>query len=121
MSRNLEVGGIYIADIYPPKEKRCICVNLSPDLFLLVNTLNRKNYDCIPILQRDHSFLGMDRWIECADAFDLSSVNISDRISFLTFDEIVLIHKKIKENKKMKKSVKTKILNSLDELLDDYR
>lgn len=67
-----EVGDVlyvYNTAVTPPEHKYSVFVCLNPNLFLLINTKNRKIYNCIPVKQEHNPYLKYDSFISCNRTF----------------------------------------------------
>ncbi|MDR0572198.1 MAG: hypothetical protein LBG48_05080 [Rickettsiales bacterium] len=52
------------------KNKFHICVCVSKDYFIVINTENRRFFECVELEARDYKFLnGINRFVECAEIF----------------------------------------------------
>lgn len=121
-----EVGDIlriFNREVVPPHDKYSLCVRVKPNLFFLINSENRKMYNCIPISEKNYSFLKHDSHIACNRTFSysLSDLKGSEIIGHLNISDLrVLYEHLIKNVKTISPNEKTQILESLENLLADY-
>lgn len=64
-----DVFWVYHNDVYPQKHKMDVCVCAQRGWFFLINSENRKMYDCVPILKAHHRFLKHDSFVSCSRVF----------------------------------------------------
>lgn len=127
MKDELRVGAVfylYNSDIIPNNFKYSICVHIKPHYFFVINTENRKMYDCVPILKKDNAFLQYDSYIGCANYFVYKSEDIKDKkiVGYLGYEDLNRLYLHLKNNvKSLPASIKKEILQSLNDELDEYR
>lgn len=97
---SLRVGDIYLVqndEIKHRKEKFSICVCVASLCFVLINSENRKIYDCTPIRQRNHNFLTQDSFISCCKVFyyPAERINPSKFRGRLTLKELRIVRDKL--------------------------
>ncbi|MEA1878413.1 MAG: hypothetical protein U9N86_16345 [Bacteroidota bacterium] len=113
-----EVGDVYLSNdikVTPSKPKICICVHPAGLWFFLINTENRKMYDCIPILKKNNSFLNYDGYISTNFPFKLDHHEFQ-RAKFLgkiSETDIANILNKVNKSKFLTPIQKTKIIDSI--------
>jgi hypothetical protein len=115
---------VYNKDIIPAGSKFSICVNLGPNLFLLINTENRTIYECLPILKKNNDFLAYDSNIGCHRAFIYSSEELKNakHVGRLSYKDLENLYKHIRDKvRTLPKVDKEKILKSIDDELNEYR
>lgn len=118
----IEVGDIihfFNEDI--GKNKFHICVCIAKNYFLVINTENRRFYDCIEIKSKDYYFLkGTNRFIECARIFkqDLDvAENIAKKGKILKKD-LEKILNKIKDSPRIEEYQKELIIFDIENFLN---
>lgn len=118
---SLQVGEIVHLELLlehrPAKYAVCICV--APNYFFLVNSENRKMYDCIPFPQKaGRKFPHHDSFIGCKNIFTAELKQISSRHGFLDHDELRTILAKVKSSKTIVARDKDKISKAIEEVLN---
>lgn len=88
-----EVGDVlyvYNTAVTPPEHKYSVFVCLNPNLFLLINTKNRKIYNCIPVKQEHNPYLKYDSFISCNRTFQytLDQLKETNKVGRLDFDTL---------------------------------
>lgn len=108
-------------DISPAKYKYSVCVLSSCErpLFFLINTENRKMYDCIPILKSAHGFLSHDSYISCNRVFEYNkeAIEAASNMGRLTTEQTRYLIAHIEKSKYLPKDILNDILLSLRESL----
>lgn len=124
---SLSVGDVlylYNTQIKPEHSKYSACVHIKPNYFLLINTENRKMYECLPILRSDNKYLQHDSYIGCSNYYVYDDDKIKDEqiVGHLGYKDLNALYFHLKNNvKKMPKKIKDEILLSLNNALDDLR
>jgi hypothetical protein len=110
------------AQIIPAKKKCHACVT-DDEQFFLINTANRKNYDCVPILAEHYPFLrGQDRFISCSRLFKYAAPNaIEDNRCPLRREDVEAIITKVKSSYILEQENIEKIILSLSAWLADNK
>ncbi len=122
----VEVGAVYYIyneQITPANNKYMVCVVVSNNLFLCLNTLNRKMYECIPIYQKTNRFLKYDSFLSCNRTFHFSDNQLKQAkfVGHLSYENIVALKTHIENNVKTLSPIeKARIIESLSEVLKDY-
>jgi hypothetical protein len=125
----MEVGDVlylHNKDIYPEGKKYSICIHVVDGLFLLLNTENRKMYECIPLKKTKDAnlFLDHDSHIGCNQVFRYSPEELrkAKSVGTLAYKDLERLYNHILNDvKNMPKIYKDKILPALDNRLDDFR
>lgn len=115
----MEVGDIcnfFVEGIIPPKNKFALCVHVGDGLFLLINSENRKMYNCVPI-PKGKKFPKYDSFVGTSKVY-----SPSDSVKIEYFDKaskevLNLILEKVKNSKTLSKVIKDKIIKSLSDSL----
>lgn len=107
----------HFKDINPPKHKYCICINKEKRWFFLINSENRKRYQCTPIYKKNQSFLKYDSYISCNAFFQLDEEilsNVKKHLGVLSNNEIKELISHINNNvRTLSKSDKKEICECL--------
>ncbi len=112
------VGDVYLSNnikVTPPKPKICVCVHPAGLWFFLINTENRKMYDCIPILKENNSFLNYDGFISTNSPFTLNQKEF-EKAKFLgrvSETDIANILNKVNKSKILSSIRKREIIDSI--------
>lgn len=114
----VKVGDVihsFVPNIDPPKNKFSVCINPLARLFLLINTEDRSDYECIKISAETYKFLqGQSRYIGYARYFHIPE---SERKEILKGqmlpDDLKKISQKISESKRLSPLDKEKLLKYL--------
>ena len=81
-------------------------------------------YECMPILKKNNAFLTDDSFIGCSNYFQYNANEIKDKeiVGRLGYEDLKSLYLHLKKNvKQLPAEVKNKILESLNDVLDDYR
>jgi len=93
----------------------CICVHPAGLWFFLINSANRKMYDCIPVLKKNNLFLNHDSFISTNPPFELKN-NELQRAKFLgrvSETDIGNILNKVNKSKFLTPNQITEIIDSI--------
>ena len=104
--------------VTPQKEKCHVCV--TDNGFFLINTDNRKMYECIPILAVNYPFLnGQDRYVSCSRLFLYTSpYGIKDNKCPLRREDVQAMRDKVEKSHILEQEHIDKILLALDNWLN---
>lgn len=114
-----EIGEVFIVevkDIFPNREnKHCVCISVSKNAFLVINTLHREIYDDFEISAKDYSFLkNQNRFVSCSKILYIQNDKIKTfSLGKLNYKDILKIIDKIQNSKILETSEKYKILTEL--------
>ena len=120
-----EVGDVlyvYNTAVTPPEHKYSVFVCLNPNLFLLINTKNRKIYNCIPVKQEHNPYLKYDSFISCNRTFQytLDQLKETNKVGCLDFDTLKRLYLHIKDNVNTLPPIeKNIILKQLNDFIED--
>jgi len=107
-------------DINYRSTKHCICISVSKDRYLIINTEHRKMYDDFLIESSIYSFLdGKDRFICCSGMYEFSSDKIIKKVGNLNFIDMSKIMEKIQKSRVIDKIDKDSVIPELDKWLSD--
>lgn len=114
----LEAGDVvkgFVKDVEPPKKKYCVCINPLERLFFLINTENRRHYDCIEISSQSYEFLnGLNRYISCSRSFYIPKQNQKEKVlGKIMPGDLKKIVEQIHLSKRLAPNVKPKLLKYL--------
>lgn len=105
-------------EIYPAKGKFCVLVSVGPNRFLLINTDNRTDYDCIPLFKNGRDFPRHDSFIGCKNIFlGKPETRIDEVCGRLEDSELTNVFNKIQNSKYISRINKQPILDSIAEEL----
>lgn len=129
---DLSVGDIIIIqndEIHPPNQKYSLCVLVNTDgifsnyNFFLINSLDRKIYNSFPIYKKNHDFLKKDSFIGCNNLYEYSQQGIEQQgykwKSRIGFEELKDLIKHVKDSRTISQNMKTSIISSLEDLLNE--
>ncbi|MEA3391806.1 MAG: hypothetical protein U9Q91_02375, partial [Candidatus Marinimicrobia bacterium] len=113
-----QVGGVYLSndiEINPQGPKMCICVHPAGLWFFLINSANRKMYDCIPVLKENNPFLNHDSYISTNLSFELKNNEFqrSKYLGRISETDIANILNKVNKSKILSLIQKEKIIDSI--------
>lgn len=124
---SLNVGDVlylHNSAIIPAKNKYSACVHIRPHYFLLINTENRKMYECLPISQKDNKYLKHDSFIGCTNYYIYNDEDLKGKVPVgrLGYKDLNALYLHFKNNVKgMPTKVRKEIIQSLGDALDDMR
>ena len=113
----IEIGGVFIIEvsgIVPSRDvKAGVCICISGNKYLLINTKHRDMYDDFSI--EGYGFLkGEKRYIACSNSFTIPLGRIKQRVGTLDFKDMMSIIDKIKKSKRLSKADKAVLLPELE-------
>ena len=115
-----QVGDVYLSahiKVDPPKPKLCICVHPAGLWFFLINTENRRMYDCIPVFKENNPFLDHDSFISTNSPFTLKQDEL-EKAKFLgriSETDIGNILNKVDRSRLLTPLQKRKIIDSISQ------
>jgi hypothetical protein len=117
-----EISDVFVinvkdSDIHNRETKHCICISVSKDKYLVINTEHRQMYDDFSISASDYPFLkGKDRYVCCSAVYKfLPDRIISESVGKLKYLDMLKIIDKIQNSKSLDRSEKNDILPELIE------
>ena len=117
-----EISDVYVinvkdSDIQNRETKHCICISVSKDRYVVINTEHRQMYDDFIIKASDYPFLkGKDRFVCCATVHRfLPDRIVSESVGKLKYPDMLKIIEKIQNSKVLDKSEKNDIVPDLIE------
>lgn len=99
--------------IVPQKGKYCVLITVGPNQFLLINTENRKMYDCIPLEKKGREFPVYDSFIGCKNVYTALDEQVDRKVGELDNSEVQAVFSKIETSKFIPKIQKGPILAAL--------
>ena len=100
--------------------KHCVCISLSEDKYLMINTNHRKMYDDFEIKSSDYGFLkGTNRFVCCSGMYEFPAGKVIDKVGKLNRDDMAKILDKIQNSKILTKRDKDSVIPGLDKWLSD--
>lgn len=113
-----DVGDVYLSHdikIDPQKPKICLCVHPAGLWFFLINSENRKMYDCIPILKENNPFLNYDGYISTNFPFELKDNEFqrSKYLGRISENDIAAILNKVNRSRFLTPLQKKDIIDSI--------
>lgn len=114
------IGDVFVCDVSgivsERDKKHCICVSVSQDKYILINTEHRKIYDDFQISEKNYDFLhGTDRFVACSQILQFDSERKIQRVGTLKYKDMGIVIQKIRESKVLSKIEKDAILPDLEE------
>lgn len=116
----LEISDVFVVDVKGSEinnreTKHCICISVSKDKYLVINTEHRQIYDDFEIKASDYPFLkGKDRFVCCASVHKFPPEKIiSESVGKLKYSDMLKIIDKIQNSKFLNQSEKNDILPDL--------
>ncbi len=103
--------------VHPPKGKYCIFVHVGPNWFFLINTENRKDYDCIPLLKKGRPFPTHDSYIGCKNIFQAEDSQITSKHGKLDSAELKALLQKVRDSKFIPQDKKKIIVAGIEQKL----
>lgn len=122
----LEVGDVfyvYNTKVVPPEHKYSVLVCVSQKLFLLINTKNRKIYQCLPVSQSANTYLKYDSYISCNRTFryTLDQLDEKNKVGRLDLQTLKRLYAHIQQNvNTLPPAEKNEILTELNNFILDY-
>ena len=104
--------------ITPQKDKCHVCITENEEFFL-INTDNRKMYECVPILAVNYPFLnGEDRYVSCSRLFRyIPPHKVEDNKCPLRREDVQAIRNRVENSFVLEQEHINKILLALDNWL----
>jgi hypothetical protein len=100
--------------------KHCVCISVSKDKYLLINTDHREMYDDFQIKSSDYAFLkDTDRFVCCSKMYRFSPDRIIKKTGNLNRSDMIKIIDKIQNSKILDKMEKNSVIPELDKWLSD--
>lgn len=112
---------IYNDEISPAKHKYMVCVVLN-DLFLCINTENRRIYECVPIQQKNNTYLKHDSFIACNRAFRFADGELKNarEVGRLGYGDLVTLRDHIQYKvRTLTEHEKQDIIKALNQEIED--
>jgi hypothetical protein len=118
------ISDVFVADfsiVYKHRPtKHCVCVSVSADKYILINTDHREKYDDFEIKSSDYKFLGSkNRFVSCLKLYKSDSIKLLRYVGNLSRDDMIKIVDKIQNSKVLDKIEKDSILPELRKWLLD--
>ena len=115
-----EISDIFVIDVRGSEinnreTKHCICISVSKDKYLVINSEHRQMYDDFEIKASDYQFLkGKNRFVSCAFVYKFPPEKIiSKSVGKLKYPDMLKIIDKIQNSKILDQSEKNDILPDL--------
>ena len=100
--------------IYPAKGKFCVLIQIAPNRFFLINTENRKEYDCIPLSKKGRNFPKHDSFIGCKNIFHAEDSQVDSKVGKINNEELSALATKVRDSKFIAKIQKDPILKAIE-------
>ena len=113
---------IYNDQIVPQKNKYMVCVAIDDDLFLCINSEDRRIYECVPIKKQGNSYLEYDSFIACNRAFrfDTGELKGAHEVGRLGYGDLVTLRDHIRDAvRTLASAEKQRIVDALNRELED--
>ena len=100
--------------------KHCVCVSVSAEKYLLINTNHRDMYDDFEIKSSEYAFLKpKNRFVCCSELYHFDSDKIIKSVGALNRNDMIKIVDKIQNSESLKKVKKDSVLSELNKWLSD--
>ena len=100
--------------------KYCVCVSVSTDKYMMINTNHRDAYDDFEIESSEYVFLKhKNRFVACSEMFYVNPNTIIRSVGNLNHRDMAKIVDKIQQSKIMDKIEKDSVLPELNKWLSD--
>ena len=100
--------------------KHCVCVSVSTDKYLLINTSHRDIYDDFEIKSSEYAFLKSEnRFVSCSKLYQFDSSKIIRSVGNLNRSDMAKIVDKIQNSESLKMAEKDFVILELDKWLSE--
>ncbi|GBU21173.1 hypothetical protein R80B4_01062 [Fibrobacteres bacterium R8-0-B4] len=100
--------------------KHCVCVSVSNNKFLVINSNHRDKYDDFEIKSADYAFLNsMNRLVCCSETYTFNNAEIIKKVGNLNRNDMVKIVEKIINSKILSDMEKNTVLPELNKWAAD--
>lgn len=100
--------------------KHCVCVSVSNNKFLVINSNHRDKYDDFEIKSTDYAFLNsMNRFVCCSETYTFNNAEIIKKVGNLNRNDMVKIVEKIINSKILSDMEKNTVLPELNKWAAD--
>jgi hypothetical protein len=116
MSNISEVFVIDVSGVIEYRDKKhCVCVSVTSDKYLLINTSHRNIYDDFEIKSADYAFLKpKNRFVCCSELHEFKSDKIIKSVGNLNRGDMLKIIDKIQNSEYIKKKDKDSVVAELN-------
>ncbi|MDR2593021.1 MAG: hypothetical protein LBC59_09530 [Chitinispirillales bacterium] len=98
--------------------KHCVCVSVSAEKYLLINTNHRDIYDDFEIKSSEYAFLKpKNRFVCCSEMYHFDSDEIIKSVGTLNRNDMIKIVDKIQNSESLKKAEKDFVILELGKWL----
>jgi hypothetical protein len=98
--------------------KHCVCVSVSTDKYVIINTDHREMYDDFEIKSSDDAFLEhKNRFVSCLKLYQSDSIKIHKHVGNLYREDMLKIVDKIQNSKVLDKTEKDSVLPEIKKWL----
>jgi len=100
--------------------KHCVCVSVSAEKYLLINTNHRAIYDDFEIKSSEYAFLKpKNRFVCCSEMYHFDSDKIIKRVGVLNRGDMIKIVDKMQNSESLKTIEKNSVIPELNKWLAD--
>ena len=113
---------VYNDKIVPQKNKYMVCVAVDDDLFLCINSENRRIYECVPITKKGNPYLSYDSYIACNSVFrfEKGALKQAREVGRLGYGDLVTLRDHIRDAvRTLASAEKQRIVDALNRELED--
>lgn len=115
----IQLGDVYLVlndEITPAKQKLSVCVCVAPELFFLINSENRKIYDCVLASKKDNACLKYDSYVSCSRTFAYPSKRLNKKLGRLSPSTLAAIREKVKSSEILEQKVIDAIIRGFEKV-----
>jgi len=99
-------------------KKWCVCVSVTEDNYLLINTHHRDMYEDFEIKAADYEFLNsVDRFVCCSKLWHFDSTEIETKVGNLSRDDMLKLIDTVQKSKKLSGGEKKLIVTNVKKWL----
>jgi len=118
------ISTVFVVDVSGAIEhrdtKHCVCVSVTSDKYLLINTNHREIYDDFEIKSSDYAFLKhKNRFVCCSEMYEFKPDKLIKRVGNLHRDDMLKIIDKIQNSEYLKKIEKDSVIPELNKWLSE--
>lgn len=116
------ISDVFIADFSNEFEhrprKHCVCVSVSSERYVIINTNHREAYDDFEIRSSNYDFLkSKNRFVSCVKLYGADSIKLIKRVGNLYRDDMLKVADKIQNSDVLDEIEKAAVLPELKKWL----
>jgi hypothetical protein len=116
------LSDVFIADFSNEFEhrprKHCVCVSVSPERYVVINTYHREMYDDFEISSADYGFLEFkNRFVSCVKLYGADSVKLINHVGNLYREDMIKVANKIQDSEVLDDLEKASVIPELKKWL----